>query len=117
MSAGGRSIIIWGGTRSGEAGKRGSGKAGKQGSRRPVTTLRSVDADYLLRVLPLEPGLRVRLQEFRLGRAPLLNADRAELRDLVGERLAAVGFDADGRPTPEGMRLEELIDLLFTSLS
>jgi hypothetical protein len=43
-----------------------------------------------------------------------LNADRAELRELVGDRLAAVGFDADYRPTPEGMRLEELIDLLFT---
>jgi hypothetical protein len=77
-----------------------------------MTTLRPVDADYLLRVLTLEPGLRARLQEFRLGRAPLLNADRAELRDLIGERLAAVGFDADDQPTPEGLRLEELIDLL-----
>ena len=79
-----------------------------------MATLRPVDGDYLLRVLPLEPGLRSRLQEFRLGRAPLLHADRAELRELVGERLAAVGFDADDRPTPEGKRLEELIDLLFT---
>jgi hypothetical protein len=79
-----------------------------------MTTLRPVDADYLLRVLPLEPGLRVRLEEFRSGREPLFNADRAELRDLVGEGLAAVGFDADGRLTSEGERLEELIDLLFT---
>jgi len=79
-----------------------------------MATLRPVDGDYLLRVLPLEPGLRSRLQEFRLGRAPLLHADRAELRELVGDRLAAVGFDADDRPTPEGKRLEELIDLLFT---
>ncbi len=79
-----------------------------------IATLRPVDADYLLRVLPLEPELRVRLQEFRPGRAPLLNADRAELRDLVGDRLAAVGFGADDRLSPEGKRLEELIDLLFT---
>jgi hypothetical protein len=79
-----------------------------------ITTLRPVDAEYLLRVLPLEPGLRARLEEFRLGRAPLFNADRAELRELVGDRLVAVGFDADDRPTPEGLRLEELIDLLFT---
>lgn len=76
--------------------------------------LRPVDADYLLRVLPLEEGLRARLQEFRLGRAPLYSADRAELRELVGDRLAGVGFDPDDRPTPEGKRLEELIDLLFT---
>jgi hypothetical protein len=77
--------------------------------------LRPVDADYLLRVLPLEEDLRGRLEAFRLGRAPLYNADRAELRELVGDRLAAVGFDRDDRPTPEGRRLEELIDLLFTS--
>jgi hypothetical protein len=77
-------------------------------------TLRPADADYLLRVLPLEDGLRVRLEAFRLGSSPLYNDDRAELRELVGERLAEVGFDANDRPTPEGRRLEELIDLLFT---
>jgi hypothetical protein len=79
-----------------------------------MAVLRPVDANYLLRVLPLEAGLRARLEEFRLGRAPLYNADRAELRELVGDRLVAVGFDADDCPTPEGKRLEELIDLLFT---
>ena len=77
-------------------------------------TLRPADADYLLRVLRLEDGLRARLEAFRLGSSPLYNNDRAELRDLVGDRLAEVGFDANDRPTPEGMRLEELIDLLFT---
>ena len=79
-----------------------------------MASLRPADADYLLRVLPLESGLRARLEEFRLGRAPLYNADRAELRELVGDRLADVGFDAEDRPTPECLRLEELIDLLFT---
>jgi hypothetical protein len=79
-----------------------------------MAELRPVDADYLLRVLPLEAGLRARLEAFRRGEAPLYNADRAELRELVGNRLAEVGFDADDRPTPEGRRLEELIDLLFT---
>ena len=43
-----------------------------------------------------------------------MNADRAELRELVGNRLVECGFDSDDRPTPEGERLEELIDLLFT---
>jgi hypothetical protein len=62
-----------------------------------------VDADYLLRVLPLEEGLRARLEEFRLGRAPLYNADRAELRELVGDRLATVGFDqTTNRPQKVG---------------
>jgi hypothetical protein len=79
-----------------------------------MATLRPVDADYLIRVLPLEDGLRARLEAFRLGRAPLYNADRAELRDLVGDRLVEVGFDTHDRPTPEGRRLEELLDLLFT---
>jgi len=79
-----------------------------------MSALRPVDADYLLRVLPLEPGLRARLEEFRLGRAPLFNADRSELRELVEDRLMAVGFDADDEPTPEGLRLEELIGLLGT---
>ena len=76
--------------------------------------LRPVDADYLLRMLPLEPSLRLRLEEFRAGRAPLLNADRAALQDLVGDRLVEVGFDAEDRITPEGERLEELIGVLFT---
>jgi hypothetical protein len=79
-----------------------------------MATFRPVDADYLLRVLPLEEGLRARLEAFRRGQAPLYNVDRTELRELVGDRLAAVGFDAEDRPTPEGYRLEELIDLLFT---
>lgn len=72
-----------------------------------MAELRRVDADYLLRVLLLERGLRARLEEFRLGRVPLHNADRAELKELVGDRLAAIGFDAEGRPIPEGKRLED----------
>jgi hypothetical protein len=79
-----------------------------------MAELRPVDADYLLRVLPLENGLRARMEDFRLGRAPLYNEDRAELRELVGDRLAAIGFDPDDRLTAEGKRLEELINLLFT---
>jgi hypothetical protein len=79
-----------------------------------MAELPPVDADYLLRVLPHEESLRARLEDFRLRRAPLYNEDRAELRELVGDRLAAVGFDPDDRPTPEGKRLEDLIDLLFT---
>ena len=73
-----------------------------------------LDADYLLRVLNLEPDLRGRLEAFRAGTADLVNADRRTLRDLVGERLVMVGFDANDEITPEGMRLEELIDDLFT---
>jgi hypothetical protein len=35
------------------------------------------------------------------------------LRELVGDRLQQVGFDENYSLTPEGERLEELIDLLF----
>ena len=79
-----------------------------------MAELRPVDADYLLRVLPLNPDLRNRLEAFKKGAAFLGRADRDELRELVGDRLAQVGFDENYKPTPEGERLEELIDLLFT---
>ena len=79
-----------------------------------MATFRPTDADYLLRVLPLEPALRTRLEMFRKGSAPLSDEDRDQLRELVGDRLAVVGFDENYKPTPEGERLEELIDLLFT---
>jgi hypothetical protein len=76
--------------------------------------LRRLDSDYLLRVLSLPEELRVRLQEFRGGRGDLSPSDCDELRELVGDRFAEVGFDANYDPTPEGRRLEELIDQLFT---
>jgi hypothetical protein len=72
------------------------------------------DADYLLRVLPLEQGLRDRLEAFRAGSGALSEDDCSELRELVGDRLCEVGFDEHYGLTPEGARLEELIDLLFT---
>jgi hypothetical protein len=72
------------------------------------------DADYLLRVLDLEPDLRARLAPFRAGANYLSNSDRDALRDLVGDRLLVVGFDQECNPTPEGKRLEQLIDDLFT---
>jgi hypothetical protein len=75
--------------------------------------LKRFDAGYLLRNLELEPDLRARLEAFGHGVADLSIDDRDTLRDLVGERLMVVGFDAEDRPTQEGLRLEELIDLLF----
>ena len=80
-----------------------------------MATLRSSDADYLLRVLPLSADLRTRLEAFRKSEASLAPADRDRLRELVGDRLVQVGFDENYAPTPEGKRLEELIDLLHTA--
>ena len=76
--------------------------------------LRAPDAAYLLRVLPLEPGLQAKLRAFGAGTGSLSDEDCETLRELVGDRLAAVGFGPDSEPTPEGLRLEELIDQLFT---
>jgi hypothetical protein len=73
-----------------------------------------LDADYLLRVLDLPSDLRKRLEAFRERRSGLSTADLDELRDLVGVRLVEVGFDEHDKVTPEGARLEELIDDLFT---
>ena len=39
-------------------------------------------------------------------------SDVAELRELVGNRLVEVGFTDDDELTPEGARLEQLIDVL-----
>ncbi len=71
------------------------------------------DAEYLLGVLPLTPVLRDALQSFRNGKSGLSPADCILLRGLVGDRLVEVGFDLNYDLTPEGQRLEELIDLLF----
>jgi hypothetical protein len=71
-----------------------------------------LDADYLLRVLDLPPDLRTRLEAFRQGQSDLSPADLAELRELVGDRLVEVGFTEEDQLTPEGARLEELIDAL-----
>ena len=76
-------------------------------------TFERADAEYLLRVLDLEPALRGRLEAFRAGTNYLPNDDRDALRNMVGERLQLVGFDQDYNPTPEGKRLEQLIDDLF----
>ncbi|HEV2134195.1 MAG TPA: hypothetical protein VGR47_08020 [Terracidiphilus sp.] len=43
-------------------------------------------------------------------------ADAASLRDYFGDRLAAVGFDANYEPNKEGALLESLIDALFPAM-
>jgi hypothetical protein len=77
-------------------------------------SFKPLDADYLLRVLNLPADLRTRLQAFRERQVGLSTADLDDLRELVGDRLAEVGFDENDKLTPEGARLEELIDDLFT---
>ena len=76
--------------------------------------LSRADVDYCLRVLELDPLLRARVSAFRDGQELLVNDDRDTLRELVGDRLLEVGFDKSYNPTPEGRRLQQLIDLLFT---
>ena len=76
--------------------------------------LRPVDAKFLLRVLPLEPGIRVRLEEFQVGVRELSPADCQELLDLVADRLQLVGFDREYDLTAAGRELEDVIDRLTT---
>jgi hypothetical protein len=79
-----------------------------------VPLLSADDADYLLHVLSLTTELRRRLQAFHAGREPLPAEEQDDLRELVEDRLAAAGFEQDGRLTPLGERLTELLELLFT---
>ncbi len=74
--------------------------------------LKALDADYLLRVLDLPADLHRRLEAFRQRQGDLSPSDVAELRELVGNRLVEVGFTDDDELTPEGARLEQLIDVL-----
>ena len=69
-----------------------------------------MDADYLLRVLPLSSELRASLERFRAGAGPLSMDELTDLRELVGQRLQTHGFGPDYESTPEGRRLEQLID-------
>ena len=71
---------------------------------------RPIDADYLLRVLPLSSNLRASLERFRAGAGALSIDELTDLRELVGQRLQTHGFGPDYEPTPEGRRLEQLID-------
>ena len=76
--------------------------------------LTPADAGYLLRVLPLPQQLKRRLDAFQQGQGVLTTDDQDDLRELVEDRLAAVGFEVDGRLTPAGERLADVLELLFT---
>ena len=73
--------------------------------------LSSSDAQFLRAVLELPEGLRNRLSTTRS--LTLSDEEADELRDLCGERLQTHGFDHHYSVTPEGRRLERLIDALF----
>ena len=75
--------------------------------------LQAADANFMLRVLPLDEPLRARLEDFSQLSLPLSDDDKGRLRDLVADQLVVQGFDEHYALTPVGHRLEELIDLLF----
>ena len=74
--------------------------------------LNRADLDFMLRTLPLRATLRRQVEDLRQLALPLSPETKAELRDLVGERLIVEGFDRSGEPNPLGRRLEDLIDAI-----
>jgi hypothetical protein len=75
--------------------------------------LRKEDAQFMLSVLDLPVDLREILERVQQARAAISEEVADRLRDHCGERLQTHGFDDRYNPTEEGMRLEQLIDVLF----
>ncbi|HEY9897801.1 MAG TPA: hypothetical protein V6D00_01350 [Pantanalinema sp.] len=78
------------------------------------------DVAYMIRFLEMSPELCASLQSklARIATDPrqvrLGDNEASELRELCQDRLLIVGFDEDYDPNEEGLRLEGLIDKLFT---
>ena len=72
------------------------------------------EVSYLLRELPLDDATRDAVHRARVRLVEQITPDQVDsIRDLCGERLQRVGFDADYAPNPEGRLLEALIDKLL----
>ena len=74
------------------------------------------DINYLLAVLEVPIEIRKGLEGLKEKGGMLAPEDADVLRDLCGERLQIYGFGPDYAPTLEGLRLERLIDKLFTGV-
>jgi hypothetical protein len=79
-----------------------------------MITLKYQDLDFMIKVLPLSEAQKKKL-DTATGKLKIeISDDLADsLRDLCSERLDEHGFDENYDPTPEGKKLEELIDKLF----
>jgi hypothetical protein len=66
-------------------------------------------------ILSEKSDLKLNVDEDREnGRILLISEIEADaLRDLCGDYMSVVGFDADYNPNEKGVLLEELIDKLF----
>ena len=72
----------------------------------------SQDLYLLLRdiIRKREPAMTPLLTSLR--ETPLTRYQQEELRGLVADELAETGLYADDEPTPRGLKLEHLIDVL-----
>lgn len=69
---------------------------------------------YLLSALELNADIQRRLRQIQMSLENVLTPDEIDfLRDQCGERLQAVGFDAEYEATEEGRLLETLVDKLY----
>jgi len=62
--------------------------------------LKSADAEFMLRILPVRETLRRRLEDFISLGLPLTDGDKGELRNLVADQLVLQGFDKNYELTP-----------------
>lgn len=76
-----------------------------------MTTLTQDEQELLHRAVTAHnPQLLYVLSE--IGQRPLTIDEREELRGALAEELTAAGLNVEDEPTPYGLELEHLIDVL-----
>ena len=79
-----------------------------------MITLKSEEVTFLLQTLQLPERMRAILENGSLHpRIEISDDTAAELRELCLERYDVYGLDVTYQPTPEGKKLDTLIDKLF----
>jgi len=77
-----------------------------------AVNLSQKEAEFLMQNIGLQDSIMARFSE---GEFTLDEDEADQVRDLCIDKLDTVGFDENYEPTPIGIVLEKLIDLLYVS--